>query len=113
MTLAGTADSQTNVAQNSSEPWNFFHPAPFRLFYKIRRVDGQGMLMTEDKTSGRDRIAPRRRRGDDGLGTNSDIGAKLRALYGSIQEEPIPDNLLDLLEKLSQVESKDGHDRGR
>lgn len=50
-------------------------------------------------------ITPARaRRQDDGLGPNSDIGAKLRALYGQVQDEGIPDKLLDLLEKLDQVE---------
>ena len=35
----------------------------------------------------------RRRRRNDGLGPNSDIGNKLRALYGAVQEEGIPDKL--------------------
>jgi hypothetical protein len=30
----------------------------------------------------------------------------LRALYGSVQDEGIPDNLLDLLEKLDAVEQR-------
>ena len=47
---------------------------------------------------------PRPRRSEDGLGPNSDIGAKLRAFYGSVQDQPIPDKFLDLLEKLDQVE---------
>jgi hypothetical protein len=41
---------------------------------------------------------------DDGLGTNTDIGRRLKALYGSVQEESVPDHLLDLLEKLDSVE---------
>lgn len=45
-----------------------------------------------------------RRRQDDGLGPNSDIGNKLRALYGAVQEEGIPDKLLDLLDRLDEVE---------
>lgn len=48
----------------------------------------------------------KRRAEDDGLGTNSDIGNKLRALYGAVQEEGIPPNLLDLLDKLDQAEQK-------
>jgi hypothetical protein len=44
------------------------------------------------------------RRQDDGLGVNSDIGTKLRALYGAIEREDIPSTMLDLLEKLDQVE---------
>lgn len=49
----------------------------------------------------------RAQQGEDGLGPTSDIGAKLRALYGSVQEEGIPDRLLDLLEKLDQAEHAD------
>jgi hypothetical protein len=30
----------------------------------------------------------------------------LRALFGAVQDEPIPDRLLDLLEQLDQAESK-------
>ena len=53
-----------------------------------------------------------RRRQDDGLGPNSDIGNKLRALYGAVQEEGIPNQLLDLLDRLDEVErqSKSGKD---
>ena len=51
-----------------------------------------------------DTNAPRTRRTDDGLGPNSDIGAKLRAFYGAVQDQPIPDKFLDLLEKLDDVE---------
>ncbi|WIY51947.1 NepR family anti-sigma factor [Devosia sp. YIM 151766] len=41
---------------------------------------------------------------DDGLGPNSDIGSRLRALYGAVQEEGVPDQLLDLLERLDNAE---------
>jgi len=41
---------------------------------------------------------------DDGLGPNTDIGSRLRALYGSVQDEGVPDQLLDLLEKLDSAE---------
>jgi hypothetical protein len=52
-------------------------------------------------------ISPARpRRPDDGLGPNSDIGARLRALYVSVQDEAIPDRLLDLLEQLENAERK-------
>lgn len=43
-------------------------------------------------------------RAEDGLGPNSDIGSRLRALYGAVQEEGVPDQLLDLLEKLDTAE---------
>lgn len=42
----------------------------------------------------------------DELGPNTEIGSKLRALYSSIQDEVIPERLLDLLERLDQVERK-------
>ncbi|MDR3473881.1 MAG: NepR family anti-sigma factor [Devosia sp.] len=42
--------------------------------------------------------------GDDGLGPNSDIGSKLRALYGAVLDETIPDKFLDLLERLDEIE---------
>jgi hypothetical protein len=49
-------------------------------------------------------IPARPRRSDDGLGPNSDIGAKLRALYGQVESEGTPDWLLDLLERLDETE---------
>jgi hypothetical protein len=51
------------------------------------------------------------RRQDDGLGPTSDIGARLRALFGAVQDEPIPDRLLDLLEKLDRAESSSTKER--
>jgi hypothetical protein len=54
------------------------------------------------------------RRGDaDELGANSDIGIKLRALYGAVQSETIPDKFLDLLEKLDEVEQKSKPNAGQ
>ncbi|WP_375599879.1 NepR family anti-sigma factor [Devosia sp. Naph2] len=44
-------------------------------------------------------------RAEDGLGPTSDIGSRLRALYGAVQDEGVPDQLLDLLEKLDSAES--------
>lgn len=58
----------------------------------------------KDKTKMNEMSVPRTRRTDGGLGPNSDIGAKLRAFYGAVQDQPIPDRFLDLLEKLDQVE---------
>ena len=49
-------------------------------------------------------LSPVRR--EDDLGPTSDIGAKLRALYGSVQEEGIPEHLLDLLERLDAAEQE-------
>ncbi|CAN7228224.1 NepR family anti-sigma factor [Rhizobium sp. LjRoot98] len=35
---------------------------------------------------------------------NGQIASKLKALYSAIEQEPIPDTFLDLLEKLDQAE---------
>lgn len=35
----------------------------------------------------------------------SEISKRLRALYDSVQAEPIPDRFLDLLEKLDEVDA--------
>ena len=53
-----------------------------------------------------------RRRSDDGLGPNSDIGNKLRALYGAVQDEGIPDKLLQLLDRLDEVEQQNKTGKG-
>jgi hypothetical protein len=58
----------------------------------------------KDKAKMNEMGVPRPRRTEDGLGSNSDIGAKLRAFYGAVQDQPIPDKFLDLLEKLDQAE---------
>ena len=58
----------------------------------------------KDKKAMNDLSTIRRRHQDDGLGPNSDIGNKLRALYGAVQEEGIPDKLPDLLDRLDEVE---------
>ncbi len=63
----------------------------------------------KDKVPAAERTSVRARRGDEGLGSNSDIGAKLRALYGAVQDEPIPEKFLDLLEKLDEAEQKSTH----
>ncbi|MHA6297262.1 NepR family anti-sigma factor [Devosia sp. CAU 1758] len=47
-------------------------------------------------------------RADDGLGPTTDIGSRLRALYGAVQDEGVPDQLLDLLEKLDGAEKAQG-----
>lgn len=59
-----------------------------------------------DKAKMNQMTPARPRRSDDGLGPNSDIGAKLRALYLSVQDEGIPERLLDLLEQLDEAERK-------
>ncbi len=46
----------------------------------------------------------------DLLGPQCEVGLKLRTLYASLQDESIPDRLLDLLEKLAQVEQESVRD---
>jgi hypothetical protein len=60
--------------------------------------------MTKDDWVTQQRMQTQPGRADDGLGPNSDIGSRLRALYGAVQEEGVPDQLLDLLEKLDNAE---------
>jgi len=57
--------------------------------------------MIKDKLVTQQRM---RTRAEDGLGPNTDIGSRLRALYGAVQEEGVPSQLLDLLEKLDSAE---------
>lgn len=40
----------------------------------------------------------------DVASANAQIATKLKALYSEIEQEPIPDLFLDLLEQLEQVE---------
>jgi hypothetical protein len=60
--------------------------------------------MIKDKLVTQQRMRTPAGRADDGLGPNTEIGARLRALYGAVQDEGVPDQLLDLLEKLDGVE---------
>lgn len=60
--------------------------------------------MIKDKLVTQQRMRTQAGRADDGLGPNTDIGAKLRALYGAVQDEGVPEQLLDLLEKLDSAE---------
>ena len=60
--------------------------------------------MIKDKLVTQQRTRIQAARADDGLGPNTDIGARLRALYGSVQDEGVPEQLLDLLEKLDSAE---------
>jgi hypothetical protein len=62
----------------------------------------QGMM--KDKLVTQQRTRMQAGRADDGLGPNTDIGNRLRALYGAVQEEGVPAQLLDLLEKLDSAE---------
>lgn len=66
--------------------------------------DGQKNGMMKEKLVTQQRMRTQTARADDGLGPNTDIGARLRALYGAVQDEGVPEQLLDLLEKLDSAE---------
>jgi len=66
-------------------------------------IPAVGLGYMRDKKTMND-LSSIRRRQDDGLGANSDIGNKLRALYGAVQDEGIPNKLLELLDRLDEVE---------
>ncbi len=54
-----------------------------------------------DEEEPRAKSWPRR---EDPLAPKGSIGARLRALYAEIEQEPIPADLIDLLEKLDEAE---------
>jgi Anti-sigma factor NepR len=58
----------------------------------------------KDKNNMHQNSSARLQRQEDGLGPTTDIGVRLRALYGAVQDEGIPDKFLDLLEKLDAAE---------
>jgi hypothetical protein len=60
--------------------------------------------MKKDDLVTQQRVRMQAGRADDGLGPTTDIGSRLRALYGAVQDEGVPDQLLDLLEKLDSAE---------
>jgi hypothetical protein len=62
--------------------------------------------MIEENLVSQQRVRTPAGRAEDGLGPNTDIGARLRALYGAVQEEGVPSQLLDLLEKLDSAEQQ-------
>lgn len=69
------------------------------------------MTLVPDQTEDETPAAPppvRARRGSDPLGPDGHIGASLRALYAEVESEPIPTQLIELLEQLSEAERKAG-----
>ena len=93
------------VSGKGSEAGNFFPCQTFIITPEGGVIRKLGIPM-RDKSKMNQMIPARPRRSEDGLGPNSDIGAKLRALYGQVQDEGIPDKFLDLLEKLAAAEEK-------
>jgi hypothetical protein len=47
-----------------------------------------------------------RARRNDPLGPDGEIGGRLRALYAQVEQEPIPADLVDLLERLDEAERR-------
>jgi hypothetical protein len=64
--------------------------------------------MKKDNLVTQQRVRMQAGRADDGLGPTTDIGSRLRALYGAVQDEGVPEQLLDLLEKLDSAEKAQG-----
>jgi hypothetical protein len=60
--------------------------------------------MKKDFLVSQQRVRMQTGRAEDGLGPTTDIGSRLRALYGAVQDEGVPGQLLDLLEKLDNAE---------
>jgi hypothetical protein len=60
--------------------------------------------MKKDNLVTQQRVRMQAGRADDGLGPTTDIGSRLRALYGAVQDEGVPEQLLDLLERLDTAE---------
>ena len=60
--------------------------------------------MKKDNLVTQPRVRMQAGRADDGLGPTTDIGSRLRALYGAVQDEGVPEQLLDLLERLDTAE---------
>jgi hypothetical protein len=60
--------------------------------------------MKKDNLVTQQRVRMQTGRADDGLGPTTDIGSRLRALYGAVQDEGVPEQLLDLLERLDSAE---------
>src|SRR5262245_47356341 len=96
---------ETRLPRFRSMTWNFASFQPFMIPpQSSASLCLMGLGLVKDKTKMQETGGTRGRRGNDGLGANSDIGAKLRAYYGAVQDQPIPDKFLDLLEKLDAVE---------
>lgn len=64
--------------------------------------------MKKDNLVTQQRVRMQAGRADDGLGPTTDIGSRLRALYGAVQDEGVPEQLLDLLERLDTAEKAQG-----
>ena len=47
-----------------------------------------------------------RARRKDPMGPDGEIGARLRALFAEVEQEPIPADLIDLLERLDEAERR-------
>ena len=60
--------------------------------------------MKKDNLVTQQRVRMQAGRADDGLGATTDMGSRLRAPYGAVQDEGVPEQLLDLLEKLDTAE---------
>lgn len=80
---------------------NFFLHDAFRIGQTSSRLT---KLMSDNKTPDPGKSGSTR--GKIMQDPNAQISEKLREFYQSVQEEPIPDRFLDLLEKLDEAEEK-------
>lgn len=62
--------------------------------------------MKDDTKGGRARSRARTAAAGDPIAPNDRIGAQLRALFDEIEREPIPADLIDLLERLDEAEQR-------
>jgi hypothetical protein len=60
----------------------------------------------EARTGGAGESGPSPAGPEDPLAPSGRIGAQLRALYDEIEREPIPSDLIDLLERLDEAERR-------
>jgi len=82
--------------------WNFFSTGTLSVICVHSERAGKGMIDREDKGA----TSKGARRSD--LGLTDAIASQLKQYYTSVEEEPIPDNLLSLLEKLDEAERSGG-----
>ena len=65
--------------------------------------DDRGRVRT-DKAPEAERDTANRPKAGDPLAPSGRIGAQLRALYDEVEREPVPHDLIDLLERLDEAE---------
>jgi hypothetical protein len=91
----------------NSEYSNVFNVPKGRVEASLRAIDDAGSgvkLSMVDIPENQRRAGMGGRAGTRTTDPNGQIASKLKALYSAVEQEPIPDTFLDLLEKLDQAE---------